>query len=58
MPVNYQQIKDQTARFYERTAEHYRALHSAAGLLTDVLDQYGQHPEELIHIVEAESHDK
>jgi hypothetical protein len=56
MPVNYQQIKSQTTRFYERTAEHYRALHSAAGLLTDVLEQHGQHPEELIHIVEAESH--
>jgi hypothetical protein len=56
MPVNYQQIKNQTARFYERTAEHYRALHSAAGLLTDALDEQGQRLEELIHIVEAEAH--
>jgi hypothetical protein len=56
MPVNYQKIKGQTARFYERMAEHYRAVHAAAGLLMDALDQHGQHMEELIHIVEAEAH--
>jgi len=55
MPVNYQQIKSQTARFYERTAEHYRAVQSAAGLLMGALDHYGQHMGELIQIVEAES---
>jgi hypothetical protein len=55
MPVNYQQIQGQTARFCERAAEHHRAVRSAAGLLTDALNRQGQHMDELIHIIEAEA---
>jgi NurA domain len=55
MPVNYQQIKGQTTRFYERTAEHYRVVRSATGLLMKTLDQLGKETDELSHTVDAEA---
>ena len=55
MPVNYQQIQGQTARFYKRAAEYHRAVQTATGILMEALDKHGQHLDEMIHIVEAEA---
>jgi hypothetical protein len=54
MPVNYQQIQDQAARFYDRAAEYHRAVDTVTSLLLSVLNQFDKHTDQLRHSVEAE----
>ncbi len=55
MPINYQQIHGQIARFCDQVAEHKKVVRSTVQLLLDTLNRYSDQVDALVGLVEAES---